>query len=94
MPVYLSAQAAGFDPAEHEDPFRFDIRRKNRSMLTFGTGIHHCIGQRLATYILRTSLSRLIARFPDIRLADSAFRPAYAGLTGELAPLSVPMLTH
>jgi len=94
MPVYVSAQAAGFDPTEHEDPFRFDIRRNNRSMLTFGTGIHHCIGQRLATYILRTALSGLIRRFPDMRLADSAFRPAYSGLTGELAPLMVPMLTH
>jgi cytochrome P450 len=94
MPVYVSAQAAGFDPSEQEDPFRFDIRRNNRSILTFGTGPHHCIGQRLATYILRTALSELIRRFPEMRLADSGFRPVYGGLAGELAPRSVPMLTH
>jgi cytochrome P450 len=94
MPVYVSAQAAGFDPSEQEDPFRFDIRRNNRSILTFGTGPHHCIGQRLATYILRTALSELIKRFPEMRLADSEFRPVYGGLAGELAPQSVPMMTH
>lgn len=94
MPVYVSAQAAGFDPTVHDDPFRFDIRRNNRSMLTFGTGIHHCIGQRLAKYILSTALSQLIRRFPDMRLADSGFRPVYGGLAGEFAPRSIPMLTH
>ncbi|MDB5685870.1 MAG: hypothetical protein JWR77_459 [Rhizorhabdus sp.] len=93
MPVYVSAQASGFDPAETEDPFRFDIRRPNRQPLMFGTGIHHCIGQRLARYILRSALSGLLGRFPNLRLADSQFRPVYRGLTGELQPLSIPMVT-
>ncbi len=94
MPVFVSAQAAGFDPLEVDDPFRFDIRRNNNKTLMFGMGIHHCIGQRVARYILRTALGRLIARFPDVRLADTAFRPTYQGLTGELSPVSIPMLTH
>lgn len=94
MPVYVSAQAAGFDPDEVQDPFRFDIRRDNRRTLVFGTGIHHCIGQRLARYILRSALAGILARFPDLRLADSQFRPTYRGLTGELQPVSIPMFTH
>lgn len=94
MPVYVSAQAAGFDPTVFEDPFRFDIRRNTRDILVFGTGIHHCIGQRLARYILRSALGGLIARFPDLKLADTQFRPTYRGLTGELSPISIPMLTH
>jgi cytochrome P450 len=94
MPVYVSAQAAGFDPTSVEDPFRFDIRRADRQTLVFGTGIHHCIGQRLARFVLRSAISGLLERFPDVRLVDSAFRPVYRGLTGELAPVSVPMRTH
>lgn len=93
MPVYVSPLAAGYDPSAHDNPFLFDIRRKNRTPMVFGTGIHHCIGHRLARYALRTALSRLIERFPDFRMADPEFRPVYRGLTGELAPLSVPMLS-
>ena len=93
MPVYVSAQAAGFDPDEVADPFRFDIARDNRQTLVFGTGPHHCIGQRLARQILRSALGRFIARFPDYRLADPEFRPCYHGLTGELSPVSIPMTT-
>ena len=92
MPVYVSPLATGFDPSAYEDPFRFDIRRKNRTPMVFGTGIHHCIGHRLARHALRTALARLIERFPDFRMADPEFRPVYRGLTGELAPVSVPML--
>jgi cytochrome P450 len=94
MPVYVSPLAAGFDPTAYEDPFRFDIHRKNRTQMVFGSGIHHCIGQRLARYVLRVALSAMLERFPDFRLVDPGFRPVYRGLTGELAPLSVPMMTH
>jgi cytochrome P450 len=91
MPVYVSPQAAGFDPSAVEDPFRFDIRRKNRTPLVFGTGAHNCIGQRLARYVLRTALTEIVARFPGLRLADAEFQPTYRGLTGELQALSIPM---
>jgi cytochrome P450 len=94
MPVYVSPLATGFDPSAYEDPFRFDIRRKIRTPMVFGTGIHHCIGQRLARYTLRVAILGLMARFPDFRLADPEFRPTYKGLTGELSPISIPMLTH
>jgi cytochrome P450 len=94
MPVYVSPQAAGFDPAEVEDPMRFDIGRKPTPSMVFGTGIHHCIGQRLARLILRTALLAVVARFPGLRLADPAFQPVYRGFTGELQALSIPMRTH
>ncbi len=94
MPVYVSPLASGYDPSEYEDPFRFDIRRKIRAPLVFGSGIHHCIGRRLARNILRTALLRMLERFPDLKLVDPGFQPSYRGLTGELAPLSIPMRTH
>lgn len=94
MPVYVSAQAAGFDPDAVEDPYRFDIQRRNRSSMVFGSGIHHCIGQRLARYMLRTAITGMLERFPNFRLVDPAFKPFYRGLPGELSPESIPMLTH
>jgi cytochrome P450 len=94
MPVYVSPQAAGFDPTVVEEPFRFDIRRKNRMPLVFGTGIHHCIGQRLARYVIKIALTEMLLRFPGLRLADSGFQPVYRGLTGELQAISIPMRTH
>jgi cytochrome P450 len=94
MPVYVSPQAAGFDPGEVEDPFRFDITRTRRTPLVFGGGIHHCIGQRLARHILRVALSSMITRFPDFRLADRAFFPNYRGLPGEMSPTTLPMRTE
>lgn len=94
MPVYVSPQASGFDPTEIEDPFRFDIRRKARTPMVFGTGIHHCIGKRLAHFVLRTALQQMLMRFPNLRLQDPEFKPVYRGLTGELSPVSVPMRTQ
>jgi cytochrome P450 len=93
MPVYVSPQAAGFDPTDVEDPYRFDVTRKRRTPLVFGGGIHHCIGQRLARYILRTALASILERFPKFHLVDSAFQPSYHGLPGEMAAIAMPMLT-
>jgi cytochrome P450 len=94
MPVYVSPQAAGFDPTEIEDPFRFDITRKSRGTLAFGSGVHHCIGLRLGRLILRTALLAILQRFPDIQLVDPAFQPEYRGFTGELQAVTMPMRTH
>ncbi|MGI4797019.1 MAG: cytochrome P450, partial [Janthinobacterium lividum] len=59
-----------------------------------GTGVHHCIGKRLAHHVLRTALQEMLTRFPALRLADANFRPVYHGLTGELSPTAMPMRTH
>ncbi len=94
MPVYVSPQAAGFDPDDVEEPFRFDITRKRRTALVFGGGIHHCIGQRLARTIMRAAMLAMLKRFPAFCLRDSAFQPSYHGLPGEMSPIALPMLTH
>src|SRR3546814_15897882 len=78
------SQAAGFDASEFEDPHQFDIRRKPKGTLVFGTGIHHCVGQRLARYVLKTAITAMITRFPALKLADPEFQPVYRGFTGEL----------
>lgn len=62
--------AANSDPAMFADPRRLDIERTNASRhLSFGIGIHHCLGARVATMQLEALLTALLARFPDIEIA-------------------------
>lgn len=61
--------AGNRDPAVFPDPDRLDITRKGSKSLSFGHGIHYCIGAALARLEARVALSEIIARFPDLSLA-------------------------
>lgn len=68
--VVLLYGAGNHDPAVFEDPHRLDIRRENAAKhLTFGVGVHHCLGSRLATLQLRAILSEFLRRFPNYEIA-------------------------
>ena len=57
--------AGNHDPAVFPDPHRLDILRANASRnLSFGHGIHHCLGWRLGTMQLRVILQALLRSFP------------------------------
>ncbi len=62
--------ACNRDPSINEDPATFDIEREQIKHLTFGAGIHYCLGAELARTEGRTALRKLFARFPDLCLAD------------------------
>ena len=47
MIVRPSPQAANYDPEVFPDPLRFDIHRRPKRIMTFGTGPHHCVGNIL-----------------------------------------------
>jgi len=94
MPVFVSPQAANYDPTEYEDPRRLDVTRKPRSIMSFGTGPHHCIGIRLAKLTMQMGLASLIERFPGLRLADPEFQPVYSGSVGTMSITRLPMLTR
>jgi len=73
--VVMLYGAANHDPAMFENPHKLDIQRKNATRhLSFGNGMHHCLGSRLAILQMRSILCEFLRRFPNYEVAGA---PAY-----------------
>ncbi|MFJ8673518.1 cytochrome P450 [Streptomyces sp. NPDC093589] len=70
--VVVSLLAANRDPQRFENPDALDVRRKARGHLSFGHGIHQCLGQQLARIEMRAGFEGLLRRFPALKLAIPA----------------------
>ncbi|MCC4589338.1 cytochrome P450 [Xanthomonas sp. NCPPB 1067] len=66
--LYLMLGAANHDPARFADPQLLDIYRQQGRALSFGGGIHHCLGNRLALIEMEAALAALFAQLPGLRL--------------------------
>jgi cytochrome P450 family 142 subfamily A polypeptide 1 len=66
--VLILYPSANHDPAQFEDPERFDVTR-NPQHLGFGIGTHFCLGANLARMELRVAFSELLRRLPDMEYA-------------------------
>ncbi|WP_034264380.1 cytochrome P450 [Actinospica robiniae] len=72
--VLLLIGAANRDPARYPDPESFDPLRPDSAPLSFGGGIHYCLGQGLARLEAQIAFSRLFQRFPEIRAVAEPVR--------------------
>lgn len=70
--VTVSVPAVNRDPKRFPDPDRLDLSRSTPGHMTFGHGIHQCIGQGLALLEMRLGFAALLERFPALRLAVPA----------------------
>lgn len=79
--LLVMVAAANTDPRVF-DPVGLDITRRRPAQLTFGGGVHHCLGSWLARIQLREALTILAQRMPGLQLdGEPVWRPA-AGLYG------------
>ncbi|MGY4472959.1 cytochrome P450 [Bradyrhizobium sp. USDA 3364] len=73
--------SANHDPAVYPDhPEKLDIQRPNVKPLSFGGGIHFCLGAQLARIEAEIAISTLLRRIPDLRLDDAEnpeWRPTF-----------------
>jgi cytochrome P450 len=74
--VLLLTGAAGRDERTFDDPDRFDVRRHFDQHLSFGYGVHFCLGAALARLEGRVAIEETLARFPawDVDAEHSEFQ--------------------
>jgi cytochrome P450 len=66
--LYLSYKAANLDPKVFDDPLRFDIERPNAAkQISFGYGVHFCLGAQLARLELRSLFTHLFALLDQVQ---------------------------
>ena len=88
--VCLLVSSINHDERQFPDPERIDFSRENSTRnLTFGYGIHHCVGAPLARLEITTALDVLRERLPNLRLVDPQGVRFSFGLAR--GPLSLPV---
>ncbi|MFD8149349.1 cytochrome P450 [Streptomyces sp. NPDC059720] len=95
-PLVVSFAGAGRDPERHgPDADRYDLTRPtSRDHVSFGHGVHHCLGRPLAMAEATVALSSLFARFPRLALADPAHPPRRLRSIISTGHESLPVLLH
>ena len=62
--------SANRDPAIYRDPDQLDITRSDVRPLSFGGGIHYCVGAQLARIEGEIAIATLLCRLPKLRIDD------------------------
>jgi cytochrome P450 len=88
--VSTSLAGANRDPEAFEDPDVFDItKERDAAQMTFGAGIHHCMGAALARAELQEALPLLARRMTGLaRNGDIEWKPSTFGIWG---PAKLPL---
>src|SRR6478609_5899143 len=91
-PILLISASANRDPRRYTDPDVFDIHRADIQHLTFGFGLHFCLGASLARLEGRVALDEMLNRFPEWEVDYDGMKlaPTSTVRGWERMPISVP----
>jgi cytochrome P450 len=77
-PVIFAVAGANRDPSVFDDPDTYVLDRDPKGLLTFGYGMHFCVGAHLARAEMAAGLDVVLERLPGLALAD----PSSARVSG------------
>ena len=86
--VAMATPLAGRDPAQFDDPDEIRLDRKPRH-LTFGSGIHSCLGLHLARREILIAMEEMFAAVPEFRLKEGERVPFFVGSIHHLEGLPI-----
>jgi len=91
-PILLLVASANRDQRRYDNPDVYDITRDDVQHLTFGYGMHFCLGASLARLEGRVALDELLNRFPewDVDYDDIKLAPTSTVRGWERMPLVIP----
>jgi cytochrome P450 len=77
--AFILLAAANRDPAHFPNPENFDVTREPNEHVSFGEGIHFCLGAPLARLEGAIAIEQMLDKFPRLQLADPNAKMAYRG---------------
>jgi cytochrome P450 len=94
--LLLSWSSGNRDSARYPEADRLDLNRHPAGIMSWGYGLHRCVGVPLAKMQIEVGLTRLLTRYPDLRLAvdPSEIRWENSSLLRSLIALPVSVTPH
>lgn len=85
--VLLSGALHNMDERKFPDPLKVDFDRKDGAHMTFGVGIHRCLGSNIARAQLKILLEEWLKRIPDFSIAPGKEVKVQSGRTNTVIEL-------
>jgi hypothetical protein len=80
--IFMNFASANRQPDVFDDPDTFDIHRANAAQhISFGKGIHYCLGANLAKFEAQLVLEALVERVPSLRLVEGQQLASFPNIT-------------
>jgi cytochrome P450 len=89
--IFACLASANSDPEVFTNPEQLDLHRHPNRHVAFGSGIHVCLGAKLARVETAIALERLFTRFPGLRLAIPRSQVRYLSRFGTRALIALPV---
>nr|QLG04865.1 PulD [Streptomyces sp.] len=89
--VLFATSLINRDPSVYPAPDELDLTRSASQHVTFGHGIHHCLGHTLGRVEMEIALRTLFTRLPTLRLATPVDRLAFSPGDTIQGPLALPV---